>query len=126
MRAPGACSTQFFRVPVGKSMGDLASEMRSIRMGIEAVLRRMEGRLTRPVALSMEDAAASIGLGLTKFSELVRRKEISTFRVDRRRLVRTQELEDWAARQSTPVLVRMPKTRGRTEGEKIRAALKRA
>ncbi len=106
-------------------MSDVEGELRRVRLGLEAVLRRLESRLSQPVAVSMQDAAWSLGLGDTKFSELVRRKEIPTFRVDRRRLVRVADLEEWAQRQSAPIALRMPKTRGRTEEEKVVAALKR-
>lgn len=106
-------------------MGRLEAELRSIRLEIEKVLRRMEGRLMRPVALKMEDAAWAIGVGDTKLAQLVRRGDIATFRVDRRRLVRVVELEEWALRQSVPVPLRFPKTRKKTEGDKVRAALKK-
>ncbi len=79
----------------------------------------------RPVAWSMEDAAWAIGIGDTKFRQLVKRGDVPTFMIDRRRLVRVQDLEDWAQRQAAPVLLRYPKTKRKTEGDKVRAALKR-
>jgi len=108
-------------------MSEIERELRFVRAGLEAVLKRMEARLSRPVAVSMEDAAAMTGLGLTKFKQLVRKRVFNTFLVDRRRLVRVQELEDWAARESVAMMPtrRQPKTKGRTESEKILAKMRR-
>ena len=111
-------------MPYRRCALDLAKELRSVRLGLEAVLRRMDARLGRPVAVSVADAAQMLGLGATKFRQLLKRREVSSFLVDRRRLVRVQELEDWALRQSAPVSLRFPKTKGKTEGEKVRAALR--
>lgn len=106
-------------------MGNVEAELRAIRVEIEKVLKSLDRQAVKPIALSMEEAAESVSLGDTKFAQLVKRGEIATFRVERRRLVRVQELEDWAQRQTLPVPVRIPKTRRKTEGDKVRAALKK-
>ena len=71
-------------------MSDVERELKSIRLEIEKVLKRMDGRPTKPVALSMEDAAWAVSLGDTKFRELCKSKDVPTFMVTgtRRRLVR--------------------------------------
>lgn len=89
-------------------MGNVEAELRAIREEIEKVLRRMDR--AKPIALSMEDAAAAVSVGGTKFAQLVKRGDIATFRVDRRRLVRVEELEEWTRRQTAPAPLRFPKT----------------
>lgn len=109
-------------------MSNIERELQFIRRGLEAVLKRMEGRLSRPVALSMSDAAHAIGVGDTKFAEMVRAGIFNTFRVNRRRLVRVKELEDWAEREQVSMMslrLRQPKTQRKTEGAKARAIPKR-
>ncbi len=103
-------------------MNELEKELRFIRAELRELLSRSGAR---PVAYSMETAAWAVGFGLTKFRELVKSKKIDTFTVDRRRLVRVAELERWAEAQSTPISVRVPKTRRKTESEKARSAPKR-
>lgn len=102
-------------------MGDIEKELRFIRVELSALLSRAA---IRPVALKVPEAAQAISLGQTKFRALLKSREIDSFTVDRCRLVRVAELERWAESRSVPVTIRQPKTRRKTESEKIRAALK--
>lgn len=97
-------------------------ELRLIRESLEKLLSRQG---LKPVALRVPDAAWAIGMKLTKFKQLLRRGDIDSFTVDRVRLVRVAELERWCEAQSKQVALRFPRTRGRTEEEKILAKLRR-
>lgn len=103
-------------------MSNIETELRFIR---EELTRLQEKSGLRPVAVRTEVAAWMIGFKPTKFKALLRAKEIHSFRVDRVRLVAVAELERWVALQSQPPGLRYPKTRGKTEEEKIRAKMRR-
>jgi len=49
--------------------------------------------------LSVEEACGLIGLGRTEIFHLLKRGEIASFKVGKRRLVPVQALHDWVARQ---------------------------
>ena len=104
------------------SNAEIVREMGFIREALEQLLRRQG---LKPITVRMEVAAWMIGFKLTKFKELLRDGTIDSFTQDRVRLVRVAELERWADAQSKPIALRFPKTRGKTEEEKIRAKMRR-
>ncbi len=56
-----------------------------------------------PVLVSCREAWTALGIGKTKFFELVRREEIETVLIDGRRLVPVDAINDFAQRRrSTP------------------------
>jgi excisionase family DNA binding protein len=60
-------------------------------MTIIVVMRPIE-QTTESLSCGFDEAARRLGLGLTKFKEMVKRGEIPTFRVGGRRLVAISEL----------------------------------
>lgn len=49
------------------------------------------------LAVSPAEAAQMIGLGRTKFYELLAANEITSIKLGARRLIRVRDLEDWLA-----------------------------
>lgn len=54
---------------------------------------------SRPLAVAPAEAARMLGLGKTRFYELLAAKEIASIKLGTRRLVRISDLESWLARQ---------------------------
>ncbi len=52
-----------------------------------------------PLAVSPAEAAQMLGLGRTKFYELMGANEIASMKIGTRRLIRVSALEDWLAAQ---------------------------
>ena len=95
----------------------------SIQAGLSTLLARSG---VKPVAVGIDVAAWMISMGPSSFKKLIKKREIDSFLVgQRRRLVRVAEIERWAESRASPVVVRYPKSRGKGEGDKIRAALKK-
>jgi excisionase family DNA binding protein len=85
-------------------------------------LRELVERRHKPSGFNLKDAAREVGLGLSTLKELIRKQVILTVKVGRRRLVPMSEIEKFLQVHPDE---RMRKTRRKSEGEKIRAALKR-
>ena len=52
-----------------------------------------------PLAVAPAEAARMLGLGKTRFYELLAAEEIASIKLGTRRLIRVRDLEDWLARQ---------------------------
>lgn len=65
------------------------------RIGMNNHFDRGTGRL----AVSPAEAARMLGLGRTKFYELLSTNEITSVKIGTRRLIRVAELEAWLAAQ---------------------------
>ena len=52
-----------------------------------------------PLAVSPAEAARMLGLGKTRFYELLAAEEIASIKLGTRRLIRVRDLEGWLARQ---------------------------
>lgn len=55
--------------------------------------------LNRRLAVSPGEAASMIGVGRTKFYELISSNEITSIKIGSRRLIRVEVLEDWLKAQ---------------------------
>lgn len=53
----------------------------------------------KPIALSIPEAAAAIGVGRSTFYKMIASGEIPVIKIGNRTLVRVADLEDWVARQ---------------------------
>jgi excisionase family DNA binding protein len=51
--------------------------------------------LSRPIAVSPSEAARLIGVGRTRLYELIRNRELPSFTLGRRRLIRVAAIEAW-------------------------------
>lgn len=65
--------------------------------------RQMENEMTQahhvpPLALGIEDAARSIGVARSAIYEIVARGELPSFKIGRRRMILTKELEAYINR----------------------------
>lgn len=58
----------------------------------------MTRQAERPAALAPRRAAAQLGIGRTKVFELIRKGELRSFQVGRRRLVPVEEIERFIER----------------------------
>ena len=56
----------------------------------------------RPLAVSPAEAAQMLGLGRTKFYELMGANEIASMKIGTRRLIRVAVLEAWLKAQEAP------------------------
>lgn len=64
------------------------------RNSMEATVKH---RPPNPLAVSPAEAAQMLGLGRTKFYELLASNEITSVKIGSRRLIRVSVLEDWLA-----------------------------
>lgn len=102
-------------------MGTTIDEQLSlIREELERIHRKLN--TGRPSAFKMADAAKDLGIGLSTLKVLVRKQIILTVRIGRRRLVPQSEISRFLEVQPSD---RVLKTLRKTEGDKVRAALKK-
>lgn len=69
-----------------------------VLMDTEQFMALTDPPLTR-MAVSPGEAARMLGLGRTKFYELLAANEIASIKLGARRLIRVRDLEDWLARR---------------------------
>ncbi len=60
-----------------------------------------ETQLSRPIAVSPSEAARMMGLGRTKFYELLAANEITSIKIGTRRLIRISAIEAFLDRLAT-------------------------
>lgn len=98
-------------------------ELRVLRREFERLREQIEK--PRSLAVRQSEAADMLSVGLTYLKRLVRLGELSTIRRGRLRLIMVAELQRWLEANARTPVTRVPKTRRKTESEKIRAALRK-
>ena len=68
------------------------------RQAMSETLNTMHGTVPK-LLLTMDEAAAALGVGKTLLTELLMRQDISSFKLGRRRLIPLAALEDFVTRQ---------------------------
>lgn len=78
-------------------MSSIDEQLSAIRAELEKIHSRLTGQQGLPTVLAMKEAARELSISLTTLKELVRRREILTVMIGKRRMVPASEIRRMAS-----------------------------
>ncbi len=109
-------------------MGEVSlvlEEVRALRLAFERLQDSVQQGGDRPQAYRLPAAAKQLGFKLTFLKKKIRSGEINSVKSGRVRLVTAKEIDRWLSSNAVTPSERVPKTKRKSEGDKVRDGLRK-